>query len=299
MFDLLVVHPLTNLLLGFYILLGNNLGWAIIVFTIVLRIILLPLTIKQIQTQKKMQELQPKIQALQSQRKDPTQMTPEEMALMRQTAGSCLGGVIPIAIQIPILIGLNMVINQIASVNSDASKGGDFFNNVLYFDFLKHSPEYLFNTNFLGFDLAGIPAQITHDWSLLPYGVLIALLVITQFIQSKIINSVQKKSQEKLKKNKPNQKKLTKEEQEKMEMQEALNKWTQMQMVYFIPVMIGVGAYSFPAALGIYWLVQNIFAILQTIVQYRHADGKLSIESVKEDIGNFLSRFRNKQDKKA
>lgn len=299
MFDLLVVHPLTNLLLGFYILLGNNLGWAIIVFTIVLRIILLPLTIKQIQTQKKMQELQPKIQALQSQRKDPTQMTPEEMALMRQTAGSCLGGVIPIAIQIPILIGLNMVINQIASVNSDASKGGDFFNNVLYFDFLKHSPEYIFNTNFFGFDLAGIPAQITHDWSLLPYGVLIALLVITQFIQSKIMNSVQKKSQEKLKKNKPNQKKLTKEEKEKMEMQEALNKWTQMQMVYFIPVMIGVGAYSFPAALGIYWLVQNTFAIIQTIVQYRHADGKLSIESVKEDIGNFLSRFRKKQDKKA
>lgn len=299
MFDTIVVNPLTNLVLGFYLLFGSNLGFAIIFFTIFLRIILLPLTIKQIQQQKKMADLQPKIQELQSKRKDAAQMTPEEMALMKQTAGSCVGGCLPILIQIPILIGLNIVIANIASVNSDPNKGGDFFNNILYFDFLRHSVDYLFNTSFLGFDLAEIPQRIGLQWSIWPYALLIILLVVTQFIQSKIVNSAQQKRAESLKKkNKANKKKLTKEEKEREEMQEAMNKWTQMQLTYFLPLMVGIGAYSFSAALGLYWLVQNIFAIGQTIVQYRHADGKLNWASIKEDIRNYQNKiFRTKKEK--
>lgn len=297
MFDILVVNPLINLLLWFYLLVGNNLGIAIILFTIFFRIILLPLTIKQIKIQKKMQELQPKLQALQANRKDPSQMTPEEIDLMRQTASSCLGGLIPVVIQIPILIGLNIVINQIASVNADASKGGDFFNNVIYFDFLKHSEDYLFNTNFFGLDLAETPAKVPHDLNFVPFALLIALLVITQFVLSKLSSTVQKKQQDKISKNKPNQKKLTREEKERAEMQEALNKWNQMQMIYLIPFMIGVGAYSFPAALSLYWLVQNIFAIFQTVIQYRHGEGRLSFNSIKLDLLNFFS-LGNRQNKK-
>lgn len=287
MFDTIVVYPLTNLVLGFYVLLGSNLGLAIILFTIFLRIVLLPLTIKQIQQQRKMQELQPKIQSLQSNKKQASQMSPEEMALMRQSAGSCLGGCLPVVIQIPILIGLNMVIGQIATVNTDSAKGGDFFNPHLYFDFLKHSADYLFHTTFLGFDLSGVPANVPKSLpEFLPYALLIILLVVTQFISAKMMNSMQKKSQEKLKKAKPNQKKLTKEEKEKQETQEAMNKWMQMQMVYLLPLMIGFGAYSFSAALGLYWLTQNIFAIIQTGVQNRHADGKLNWAAIKEDIAS-------------
>jgi membrane protein insertase Oxa1/YidC/SpoIIIJ len=74
-------------------------------------------------------------------------------------------------------------------------------------------------------------------------------------------------------------------------MQEAMTKWTQMQTVYVIPLMVGFGAYSFSAGLGIYWLMQNILAIIQTIVQYRHADGKMDIESIKEDFNKLRSKF--------
>lgn len=298
MFDFLVVHPLTNFLLGFYLLFGSNLGLAIIFFTIFLRIVLLPLTIRQIQQQKKMQELQPRIQALQG-KKDASQMSPEELALMKQTAGSFLGGCLPILIQIPILIGLNIVIGQIASVNNDSSKGGDFFNNNLYFDFLKHSHDYVFNTHLFGFDLAKIPQHIGFSIDIWPYAILIVLLVVTQFVQSKIMNSVQaKRADKQKKKNKPNEKKLTKEEKEKAEMQEAMNKWMQMQTTYFLPIMIGIGAYSFTAALGIYWLTQNLFAIAQTTVQYRHADDRLNWPAVKEDFKKLFTRSGNKEKEK-
>ncbi len=193
MFELLVVNPLTNLLIACYVLVGNNLGWALIVLTVVIRILLLPLTIKQIQTQRKLLELQPRLQAMQQKSKDPSQLTPEEIALMRETTLSCLGGLIPLVIQIPILFGLNTVIAQIASVNSDPDKGGDWFNQVLYFDFLKHSSDYSFNTNFFGLDLAIIPSQVPFGAEFIPFIVLMVLLVFTQFLQSKLIYAFQKK----------------------------------------------------------------------------------------------------------
>lgn len=288
MFDTIVVNPLTNALIACYELVGNNLGWAIILFTIVLRFILLPLTMRQIKQQKKMQDLQPQLQKLQSKRKDASQMSPEEVALMRQTAGSCLGGCLPILLQIPILIGLNIVIGNIAGVNADPNRGGDFFNNILWFDWLKHSSDYVFNTIFAGFDLAKHPSSVPLGWDFLPYGILLVILVVSQFIQSLLMNSQQAQTAAK---NKPNQKKLSKEEQEKQEMQEMTQKWTRLQMVYLLPLMVGFGAYSFSAALGLYWTVQNLFALVQTIIQYRMMNHRLGWNETKEDLSRFFNKL--------
>lgn len=279
--------------MSLYVLFGDNLGWAIIVFTIVLRLLLLPLTIKQIQQQKKMTELQPRLQAIQG--KDPSKMTAEEMALMRQTAGSFAGGCLPLLVQFPILIGLNFAIGNISNFNGDTAKAENILKNVIYFDWLRDALGTTLNTNFFGFDLAGIPAKISHDINVFwPYALLIVFLVITQFIQSKLMASGQSKAIEKAKKNTPNKKKLSKEEKEKQEMQEAMTKWTQMQTVYMIPLLVGFGAYSFTAGLGLYWLVQNIIATVQTIVQYRHSDGRLNWEDTKEDFNNFWNNLFNK-----
>lgn len=275
MFDFLIIAPLTNLLIGLYQLFGENLGFAIIIFTIILRVALLPLTIRQIKLQKKMAELQPRLQELQSKRKDPSQMTPEEMALMRQTAGGCLNSVIPFVIQIPILLGLNSVIGRIASAQS-----GDIFNNLLYFDFLKHDASYRFQTMFLGFDLAGIPSKIGFTAQFIPYAILLALLVITQFLFSKMMVAMQNNKQlqkkvEKSVKKKANEKKITKKEQEKIEMQEEIQKMIQLQTKYFIPLAIGIASYSFSAALSLYWLTSNVFQMIQMEIQNRMNDGRI------------------------
>lgn len=285
MFDLLIVGPLTNLVLGFYKLFGENLGLAIIFFTIFLRIVLLPLTIKQIRQQKKMAELQPRLQELQANRKDPNQMTPEEVALMRQTAGSCLGGCLPLLIQLPILLALNSIFIKISS-----NPSGDIFNNLLYFDFLKHDASYHFNTLFFGLDLAGVPSKVGFSAAFIPYAVIIVLLVITQYFQSKLMMLMQKKKPATSSRKKPNEKKahINPKEAEKVAMQEEMQKMMQMQTTYLIPVMIGFAAYSFSAALGLYWLVQNLFAIVQMIVQNKfldaeHVEKKFEREVAKEE----------------
>jgi YidC/Oxa1 family membrane protein insertase len=280
-FDFLIVAPLTNLVLGFYQLLGENLGLAIILFTIFLRIVLLPLTIKQIRQQKKMAELQPRLQELQANRKDPNQMTPEEVALMRQTAGSCLGGCLPLLIQIPILIGLNIVIGRIATAET-----GDVFNNLVYFDALKYEAEYRFHTMFLGFDLAGVPSKIGFTSAFIPYGIIMVLLVITQYFQSKLMNFMQKKKPVAPKKTKANEKKaqINPKEAEKVAMQEEMQKMMQMQTTYLIPVMIGMASYSFSAALSLYWLVQNVFAIGQMVVQNKVLDAKKEEKKFKKEV---------------
>jgi YidC/Oxa1 family membrane protein insertase len=290
-FDFLIVAPLTNLVIGFYQLLGQNLGLAIILFTVFLRIVLLPLTIRQIKQQKKMAQLQPRLQELQSQRKDASQMSPEEVALMKQTAGSCLGGCLPLLIQIPILLGLNHVIGKISS-----NPSGDVFNHLLYFDALKHDAAYHFNTMFLGFDLAGVPSKIGFNTAtFLPYGLLMVLLVVTQYFQSKLMMLVQKKKApaKKQTKNKPNEKKkvVNTKDADKVQMQEEMQKMMQMQTTYLIPVMIGMASYSFSAALSIYWLTQNVFAIGQMFVQNKMSDDstpstpapKEKVTSVKEE----------------
>lgn len=287
MFDFLVVNPLTNLIILFYQIFGQNLGLAIIFFTIFLRILMLPLTIRQIRLQRKMAELQPKLQELQAKRKDPKQVTAEEMALMKQTASSCLGGCIPFLIQIPILIGLSMVITRISGAASNAD-----FNNILL-PFLDQNGTEKFHTGFLGFDIAKRPSEVgmSNFLNFLPYGILIVLLVITQFIQSKLMYFFQKKrskvNEKKQKKNKPNQKKLADKDLEKQQMQEEMQKMMQMQTTYFLPFIVGVGAFSFPAALGVYWFTSNLFAILQTLTQYRMMDLNMSLNDSLQSLVQF------------
>lgn len=282
LFNFLITTPLTNLVIGFYQILGENLGLAIIFFTICLRIALLPLTIRQIRTQKKMAELQPRLQELQANRKDPSQMTAEEMMLMRQTASSCLGGCLPLLIQIPILIGLNQVISRIASATS-----GDIFNNTLYFDSLKHAADYKFHTQFLGIDLAQIPSQVgLSNPAFIPFGIIIVLLVVTQFLQGKMMNLYQRRKKVAPKK-KANERKVSKEEEEKKKMQEDMQKMMQLQTTYLIPFAIGMASYSFNAALGIYWLTQNLFAIGQVYIQNNYVDGKVVWKNpFRSDDGN-------------
>lgn len=282
MFEFLIVQPITNILIFFYIIFGENLGYAIIFFILILRIALLPLTIRQLKIQKKLQDLQPKLQEIQAKRKTPDKFSPEEMILMREVSSSCLGLLIPFVIQIPILLGLYRVINEIASLNNDLNRGGDFFNNILYFDFLKHASDYRFNTQFLGLDLAIIPSKLELNVGFLPYLLLIALLVVSQYLQSAVFIARQKK-QTKVNK-KANQKKLSREEQERLELQESMNKLNNFQMLFIVPALVGLGAYSFFVALSVYWLTQNIFSLFQTFIQFGYLN----------DTKLYLKSFRNK-----
>lgn len=108
---LILYRPLFNaLMILVFIIPGHNVGWAIIALTIIIRIILLPSSLNALRQQKRMQELQPDIQEIQTKYKDDKAKLAEELTRFYKTnkinpLGSCL----PLLIQLPILFMLYYV----------------------------------------------------------------------------------------------------------------------------------------------------------------------------------------------
>src|SRR6266540_2488119 len=112
-FDIFVVNPMTNILLLIYDVLFHNYVLAIIVLTIAIRLVTLPLTLKQQVSSMKMAAMQPQIKAIQEKYKNEPQKLSEEM---RKVGFNPLGGCLPLLIQFPILIGLYNAITRTLAV---------------------------------------------------------------------------------------------------------------------------------------------------------------------------------------
>lgn len=112
----IIVWPIVSVIKYFADLLGSY-GLGIIAVTIIIRLAILPLTIKQVQSSKKMQELQPKIQELQKKYSSKDAVTQQKyqqelMDLMRTSGVNPLMGCLPALVQMPILIGLYHAISR-------------------------------------------------------------------------------------------------------------------------------------------------------------------------------------------
>ena len=93
-------------------------GLAIIAFTAIIRICLLPLTIKQTRSQVKMQEVQPRVKEIQTKYKsDPKKSQEEVMKLYKETGSNPISGCLPLIIQLPIIWALFYVFNGLNVIN--------------------------------------------------------------------------------------------------------------------------------------------------------------------------------------
>ncbi len=102
-----VSEPMAQALVFLAHSLGDNAGLAIVVFTIGIKFLLLPLTLKQLQSAKAMQEIQPLIQELQRKHKgDKQRLTEETMALYKEKGVNPMAGCLPLIPQLVILSGL-------------------------------------------------------------------------------------------------------------------------------------------------------------------------------------------------
>jgi len=109
-----VVGPLTEGLTQLMILTGSAV-LGIIVFTIITRVVLLPLSVMQIRSQKKMLALQPELKALQKRfAKDPEKKMQEQMRLYKENGVNPALGCLPLALQMPILFGLYAALSNLA-----------------------------------------------------------------------------------------------------------------------------------------------------------------------------------------
>ena len=100
-----LAQPILSILKIFNELLGNF-GLAIIGFTLLIKSLFLPLAKVSFRSMKKLQELQPEIQALRERYTDPTELNRETMALYQKRGVNPLGGCLPMLVQIPVFFGL-------------------------------------------------------------------------------------------------------------------------------------------------------------------------------------------------
>lgn len=137
-------QPLLNALIFLvWLIPDHNVGWAIIILTVIIRIILLPSSMNATRQQKKMRDLQPEIQELQSKYKDDKQKQSQElMKFYKERKINPLGSCLPLLVQMPILIILYYVFRN----------GLDTSRFSLLYSFVPQ-PEYI-KTVFLGIDLA-------------------------------------------------------------------------------------------------------------------------------------------------
>lgn len=201
------VYPLSLLIKWVASLPYVGYGLSIVIVTILVRLALLPLMLKQMKSSKAMQAIQPEIEKLKkkySSKDQATQMKlqQEQMALFKENNVNPLAGCLPLLIQMPILIAFYQAISRTSEIA---------------------------NHNFLWFDL-GNPD---------PYYILPVVAAVTTFLQQKITMIGQDTSSN------------------PMAQQMAM-------MTYIMPIMILMFAVSFPAALSLYWVVGNIFMIVQT-----------------------------------
>ncbi|HYF66047.1 MAG TPA: membrane protein insertase YidC [Herpetosiphonaceae bacterium] len=117
-----IVTPLIAVLEWLFSLTGN-LGWAIVVFTVLVRIAMLPLTIKQLQSQKKQQILQPKLREIQRKYgKDREKVTQETLKLYKQHGANPASGCLPLLITLPILLGVWQAVTKFPTAGLTAQQ---------------------------------------------------------------------------------------------------------------------------------------------------------------------------------
>jgi YidC/Oxa1 family membrane protein insertase len=106
LWDLVFINPITNALIVLNNIVLGNFGVAIILFTLLMRLLTMPLTARQIRSSRALSTLQPKIQELQKKHKDPKRRQEETMKLYREAGVNPLGCLLPMLVQFPIWIAL-------------------------------------------------------------------------------------------------------------------------------------------------------------------------------------------------
>ncbi len=123
----------------------QNYGLSIILFTILVKVLLLPLTIKQTKSTKAMQDIQPKIQEIQTKYKDkPEKQQQEIMKIYTEAKINPLAGCLPLLIQMPILIALFSVLREPVTYGVSADQA-QFVNAAKGFLWIKDltTPDYI------------------------------------------------------------------------------------------------------------------------------------------------------------
>jgi YidC/Oxa1 family membrane protein insertase len=258
----ILIWPITNILVGFYKLfewahIPWPLGWAVILMTITIRLILYPVMHAQLKSAKKMQDLKPHLDALAAKHKDDkTALQQAQMALYKEQGINPAAGCLPLIIQMPVLIALYNVFYQVLNAGNITKIIGEI-NKIVYFPVLKLDQLSL---DFFGTNLAVKPSQWqTHGWWLLAIPVITGLM---QWYQTKLMTPQKAKVQT----DKPAlARPVGKDGKDNKKSDTDTAGEMQQQMAIISPLMFAFFAFQFPLGLALYWNVFGLFGIMQQL----------------------------------
>ena len=221
LWSLIILDPMLNILIGLSEVLFHNFGLAIIGLTIIVRLILFPLTLRQTKSTKAMQEMQPKLQELQKKYgRNKEKLQQEMMKIYREAGINPLGCMWPMLIQFPVWIALYQSITRALATTPENLLG--LAQHVYSWSIVTGAIPL--SSSFLWFDL-GRP-----DTTLF-----LAIIVGgTMWVQQKMTTapSLDPKQQS-----------------------------TNSMMLLMMPLMFGLFTLTFPSGLAIYWAASNIVGI--------------------------------------
>lgn len=272
----------------------NNYGLAIILFTVIIKLLLLPLSIKQQKTMKKSAKLQEKMKVIQFKYKnDPEKMNQQVMELYKNEKMSPFSGCLTAIIQLLLLLSIfylvrnpltymekissddiNKYVSQLHEEGKTVSSNYPEIDLIREYNWLKEkNPEdenidkINLQMNFIGLDLSKIPQQNMTDYTVY---IIPALYILSSFISIRMTTAMQ----EKQKQNKQEEQEktivdeetgtelITKEESNEVDTVMQTNK----MMSWMMPIMSISIAFVAPLGLALYWLISNVLMILERLV---------------------------------
>lgn len=257
MFNTLLVQPIFNVLVAIYALLpGHNFGVAIIIFTVLVRLLMWPLVKKQLHHAKAMRELQPELKKIKKaaggDRRKESMM---QMELYKEKEIKPFASIGLLFIQLPIFIALysalNNLINNPETLNTLTYS---FVHNLSWIQEVSADLSKFDNSLFGIIDLSR--AAVGDAGFYLPAFIIVALSAVTQYYQGRQLMPQQKDA----KKLRDILREASEGKQaDQSEMAAATGRFTQ----FMIPSFVFIFTIGLPAALPLYWLTTSVTALFQ------------------------------------
>lgn len=276
MFNTIIINPILNLLVLLYkgflsVGVPGAFGFAIITLTILFRLILNPFFKQQIESQKKLNALKPRMTELENKHKDDkTRLQQAQLDLYKEHGINPASGCLFAIIQIPLFIGLYQTLQHF--VNAASSKvATQAINKALYSKALAITT---IDPNFFIYNLALSPQHfklfefsfskgITLFSQNMPYAHYLLIPIITGLLQ--YVQAIKTLASQPIKKKEDVDEKKTEDKKDASSFSGDFQSAMNTQMRYFFPAMIAFFSYQLPVGLSLYWNIFSIFSIIQAI----------------------------------
>lgn len=265
MFDF--IAKIFGYLLNFLYEILNNYGFAIIIFSIFVKLLLLPLTIKQQKTMEKTKKMQGELQALQFKYKnDPEKLNKEMMDMYKRENMSPFSGCLSSIAQIVLILAVFYLVRSPLTYMRKVDKSiieeytqkleieTNYPEVEIIKEFSNENEEVYVNMDFLGLDLSSVPTSNMSDLKNL---IIPGLYVISSIFSMKLTMNMQNNNKEK--------KKEEKDKEKQTESPEDIMQNTTKSMSYMMPIMAFSISLVAPLGLALYWLMSNVLMIVERI----------------------------------